>query len=247
MIHYTKELAQGYNDFHSRGHKSQKFQNKKIKYYLNLDQYSTLLDAGCGAGRLFRLSEQVNKMIGVEKSEEMYIQASAAPFEVDLYNQDFQSFLAAYDWLENQRPINSVVFSYTLHQFDSNKSKQIQILHDTFRKLGCKNILLITASENQFNESVLNQMSSVIDEIDRNRYLFKHDLISEFNIRAYEEETIYNSITKEEYKKLIESKYISTLQLISDTEFNSIIKKIDAGPDRFILPDYYTYILLEQK
>ena len=152
MIHYTKELARGYNDFHSRGHGSQDFQNKKIIYYLNLDHNSILLDAGCGAGRLFGLSEHVKGMMGVEKSTEMYNQACNQPYTVELFNQDYQSFLTEWNWFTSQRVIHSVVFSYTLHQFDDNKDNQIKILHETFRKLGCNNILLITASENQFKE-----------------------------------------------------------------------------------------------
>ena len=184
----------------------------------------------------------IGKMIGVEKSADMYEQALKQPYEVEIYNQDYKDFL-------NQQTIkvDSVVFSYTLHQFDANKKNQIQILHDTFKKLGCKKILLITASDNQFKESILNQLSPQIDAIDRDRYLFKQELLSEFRIPVYEEETIYKNISRKDYKTLVEHKYISTLQLITDVEFNNILQRIDQLPENLILPDYYTYILLEQK
>jgi SAM-dependent methyltransferase len=241
MINYTEILSKNYNKFHSRGMKSQNFQNLKIIHYLDLNSDSILLDAGCGAGRLFGISNHINKMIGVEKSTEMYQQAAKQNLNVELYNLDFETFLN-----QTNLKADSVLFSYTLHQFNPDKTEQIKILHNTFKVLKCSKILLITASINQFGDSVLNRLSATIDDIDRSRFLLKSDLESEFNILAYEEETIYNIVKKQDYKKLIENKYISTIQLLSDTEYSALMNNINLLPEEFKLPDYYTYILLEK-
>lgn len=247
MIVYSKKLAENYNEFHSRLPSLERLQINKISTYLNSENNSTIIDFGSGAGRLLLpLSRYFDNVIGVEKSQCMYDACKSKIDKVQnisLYNLSAQEFLDTYTGTAD-----CAVFSYSLHQIYSNKLDQINFLKQVFSKLKCKLILLITASEPQFSESFLNRLSFELDSIDRNRYLFKHDLENNFNIKLYEEETNYSNIDIAEYYDLIENKYISTLQLLTEQEFNNILEKIKNIKSPTIkLTDYYTYILLSNE
>jgi hypothetical protein len=109
-------------------------------------------------------------------------------------------------------------------------------------------ILLITISHNQFKENILNINCDKLDKFDRNRMITKNHLSEHFNIKLYEEQTNYFSISKAELISRIENKYISSLQILTDSELNELIYKINSSyPEVILYPDFYTYILINNK
>ena len=221
MIEYSETLAKKYNSYHAREKHLEDLQIKKIATYLKYWENTSIIDIGCGSGRLLtKLGEYFNVIYGVEKSKEMF------------------------DCIPISELKNTAIFSYSLHQIGKTKEEQIDLLYKTFSKFGCKKILLITSSRSQFKESFLNTNIPSIQEIDLQRFLFKDELEKYFNIELYEEETNCQRIPTVDYIEMIQNKYISTLKLIKDVEIEEFLKSLE-GTSEVLISDYYTYITLE--
>lgn len=240
-IIYDENLSKNYNTFHDRNG----MQIDIIDKVLGLDYTKKILDVGCGSGRLLKKFNLLGYNVdGVEYSENMFFELNSQFYnepKPQLYHDDYNNFVN-----NTKNKYDCAYFSYSLHQISPDKAKQIELIRKTFGNLGCDKILLITSSRNQFNESVLNINSEKLHEIDLNRFLFKDELEKHFKVSYYLEETIYKKITKKELLNLVDNKYISTLQLLSDVEFDSLKRNIDERySESIVYPDYYTYILLE--
>lgn len=250
-ITYWPELANKYNTYHGRINNLFDLQIKKIGAYLNLDNCNNVLDAGCGAGRLLiPISEQYSSIqcFGVEYSKSMYEQCmqnildSAATALVQ--NISFQDFIQT-----TNLKFDAVFFSYSLHQIEYEKNKQIEILHKTFDTLNPKRILLITASDQLFDKSLLNLASPKLNQFDRSRFLQLNELQKEFDVAVYENEMNYLPYTYEEICDMIDNKFISSIQILNDSEIQQLkdILKIYMVDLQERWTDYYTYITLERK
>ena len=253
-IIYDAPLASNYNTYHAQDQALFDLQVKKIYSYLDLNERSIVADAGCGAGRLVvPIAPKVQAIHGIELSEGMYNEAWANCEKLG------NVVLVKSSWDDYVRKVvpgfsykyDAVYFSMSLHQMGT-KEEQFKIIDDTLNVLkpGGK-ILLITVSNRQFKEILLNKYFPELDQIDRNRFID----VSEFRGRyagkvVYaEEHTVYKTYETETFLNMVRNKYISSLQLISDTSFKSgvqLMENIYKGEDTLIAPDCYTYITLEK-
>lgn len=244
MIVYNKHLADNYNSYHSRSENLDRMQVLKIANYLQLSNQTKVLDAGCGSGRLLHRLENDSILFGVEKSPNMFkVCKEKTSNPTNIINSGYVEFL--YD---TNLKFDAVYFSYSLHQISESVDEQIKILKDTFVKLGCEKILLITISPSQMNENVLNINSNNLNEFDRKRFITKDDLSKHFQIDLYEEETVYTKKPKTEVIELIQSNYISSIQILTDSEKTELINNIESNyPELISYPDFYTYILISNE
>lgn len=240
MIIYNNQLAKNYNTYHNypRGG----LQIFKLHTLIGDDPETRILDVGCGSGRLLRqLYPYYMNSYGVEYSKQMYNEClSTLPVEWSghIFNEDFNNIEYIHSLCGD---IDVLYFSYSLHQITPSTVKQIELLKKSFELFNCKNIILITASKQQFDISFLNKNSSKIREIDNDRFLFIEELQKHFNIDYYEEEVNFIKYPKEEYVDMLNKRYISTLQYLDDSEIQTLIKCLDSTPI-VTIPDYYTYI-----
>lgn len=258
QIEYQASLSKKYNEYHSRTDLLNRLQIQKIITYLELDNTKSVIDIGGGAGRLFiPLLKNVDLNAGyfVEQSPNMYNEFHnnlknnyhKSADNIFTYNIDFNSFLQTYKSYNINQNINAAYFSYSLHQIDSDINNQINILRNTFDILGVDKILLITISESQMNNNILNINSPALDTFDKSRFISYDTLNNNFNIDLYEEETQYINIEKSILLDRIKNKYISSLQILSNTELNDLITKIDINyPNIIQYPDFYNYIVLSK-
>lgn len=240
MITYNKQLAKNYNTYHNypRGG----LQVFKLYTLIGDDANTRILDVGCGSGRLMeQLYPYYTNVYGIEYSPQMYNESlDTLPSEwVDhVFNEDFNNIEKIHSLCGD---IDVLYFSYSLHQITAGKIKQIELLKKCFETFKCKNIILITASRQQFDISFLNKNSNKIREIDNNRFLFIDELQEHFNIDYYEEETNFIKYPREVYIDMLNNRYISTLQFLDDYEIQTLIECLDLTPS-VTIPDYYTYI-----
>ena len=241
-ITYDQSLAEKYNFFHGRDSKLFSLQINKIKTYLNLTKKKTLIDCGCGAGRLLiPLAKEIKEITGVEYSKNMVDECNKTNLPTgEVYQMDFDAYLD-----NTTSKFDSALFSFTLHQIKENKKDQLNLLSKTFDRLKVSNILLITLSNSQMDESIMNLSSVKIDKFDRKRYLQLNELESKFNVSIYEEETNIFKIKKIELIDFILQKYISAIQILSNKELKNMIDHIDnTYPEIINYRDFYTYICL---
>jgi len=244
-IKYNKSLANNYNKYHEREVNMFDMQVYKIINYLQLNDQKTVIDVGCGSGRLLQpISHNVKTIYGVEYSENMYDNTTKLKIDNSvLFNMDFSLFLK-----NNERKIDAAYFSYSLHQINVNINEQIKVLQDTFDKLNVDNILLITISPEQMTHNILNINSDKLNEFDMKRFITKDVLDKYFNVTLYEEETNYINIDKNILIDKIQKRYISSLQILTDDEINILCDKIDTKyGNKIVYPDFYNYISLTKK
>jgi cyclopropane fatty-acyl-phospholipid synthase-like methyltransferase len=251
-IKYHKQLAVNYNDYHSQDGNLFLLQLEKIKGYLGVRPDSALLDVGCGAGRLMvPLAEQVGHIYGVEKSNDMYMTAFNGLFgyeNFDLFNSGYQEFMNEGVGQKVLSVVDGVYFSYSLHQMGDDRTQE-DILIKTKKMISADtNILVITTTPKQMEQNLVNKFFPGVDEIDKKRFFepsWYHNRISA--LKSVEEHIVYKKYEKETYFEMLENKYISTLQMISENQFKiglDKIKKEYAGYSFVTVPDFYTYILL---
>ncbi len=256
---YHEELANNYNEYHSQEQRLFNLQIEKIYSYLNLSNLSSVIDAGCGAGRLLiPMSDFVSQITGVELSLGMFKTAmqdvknrtrtvSNSILEITLQNESWQEFLQKN--IIKGTKVDGIYFSMSLHQMGS-KEEQHNIITQSLELLKDNGkLLLITVSDKQFDKNLLNLNFPSLDKIDRERFIDVEELIKRHNVTSVEEHTVYKKYDKETYIKMLENKYISSLQLISEEFLKEGINKIKEtykDTDTVIVPDFYTYVVIEK-
>jgi 2-polyprenyl-3-methyl-5-hydroxy-6-metoxy-1,4-benzoquinol methylase len=238
-------LAKKYNNFHGQPINYFDLQLDKIIKYLNMNREGRYLDVGCGAGRLMvpLIKRGSFHIEGLDNSEAMIEQCrkeTVSPLK--LYTTFFKDF-------KPTKKYDGIYFSMSLHQMNN----QIGMIKKALKML--KNngkILLITVNHKQFEEILLNKFSPTLDSVDRNRFLDVSELKKIGNklgiVESIEEHTIYQQIPKKRFIDMVENKYISSLQLISPNEVNSIVKQIKRIKGNIItVPDCYTYVVVGKK
>jgi 2-polyprenyl-3-methyl-5-hydroxy-6-metoxy-1,4-benzoquinol methylase len=97
---------------------------EKIKYYI--PEGSSVLDAGCGTGRLcYQLNEKCNKIDGIDASEKNIIIAKKNYAEklhskINFYHSDIKSFLE-----ESKNKYDYAILSYVIHEINEIKRENI--------------------------------------------------------------------------------------------------------------------------
>jgi len=237
-IVYTNDLAKNYNKYHFLEDNYFKLQFDTIKNLLNIKNNSIILDVGCGSGRILKPMSKFCNILGIEKSVNMYNEVVKSGFN-NIINLSAQEF-------ETRDKYDGIYFSMSLHQMGS-KLDQINILKKYFKFLNTGGkLLLITISHNQFKEIPINKYFKKVTLIDKNRFLSIEDIEKHFNILYYDQQSIYTHIPNLKMIEKLENKYISSLQLLSDTEHKKGLKKFkkENKNDIYKLVDCYTYILL---
>ena len=250
-IKYHKSLAENYNDYHSQDGNLFLLQLEKIKGYLGVRPDSALLDVGCGAGRLMvPLAEQVGHIYGVEKSNDMYMTAFNGMFgydNFDLFNSGYQEFMNQSVGQKVLSVVDGIYFSYSLHQMGDERT-QFDILHQTKKMISPDaRILIITTTPEQMEQNIINQYFPGVNEIDKKRFFDPYQYGRVGAIKLIEENIVYKNYDTEVYFEMLENKYISTLQMISDNQFKigmDKLRKQYEGYSFVTVPDFYTYILL---
>lgn len=245
-ITYDSPLAVNYNDYHAQDENLFNLQVEKIMSYLNLNKSSTVIDAGCGAGRLIiPISDRVKRVVGVELSNGMATQAVENITRSGIGNVSIHQN----SW-DKQMPyldkVDGIYFSMSLHQMGS-KEEQLKILNDSFKVLKDDGkILLITISNKQFSEILLNRFFPGLDAIDKNRFIDIDELKNVYpNIVSIEEHIVYKVYDKDVFLNMVENKYISSLQMISEESFQEGFKALQLEYElvsEIVVPDCYTYI-----
>lgn len=248
-ISYDSELAVNYNTYHAQDDNLFKLQVEKIISYLDLKETSRVSDAGCGAGRLIvPISEHVGALQGVELSKGMFDEALVNTKKcnnVAIIQKSWDDYARS----TTEKYYDGVYFSMSLHQMGS-KEEQHTILKNTFKiiKDGGK-LLLITISNKQFGEILLNKFFPELDKIDKARFIDVAEFKQKYNnIVSIEEHTVYKTYPKEQFIDMVENKYISSLQMISDENFQKGLegmKDYYLDENTIVVPDCYTYITFQ--
>lgn len=236
-----KNLSKRYNEFHGQPDNYFELQLEKIKKYLNMKKNKTYLDVGCGAGRLLIPLNKEFNVEGLDVSEHMLDEcAKQTNKKVKLYYSSFNDF-------KPTKQYDGIYFSMSLHQME----KQEMIIKKALKMLKKDGILLIiTVNHNQFNEILLNKFSKKLDKIDRKRFIDVNkffNLINKSKIITIETHNLYQYINKNKYIEMIKNKYISSLQLIDESELNNIVNNIKQIKGKTIcVPDCYTYVVVKK-
>ncbi len=97
---------------------------EKIKNFIT--KGSSVLDAGCGTGRLcYQLNDRCNKIDGVDASEKNIIVAKKSFNEklhskINFYHCDIKNFLEVY-----KNKYDFAILSYVIHEINENKRENI--------------------------------------------------------------------------------------------------------------------------
>ncbi|HOV32501.1 MAG TPA: class I SAM-dependent methyltransferase [Candidatus Hydrogenedens sp.] len=190
---------------------------------LKQSQSQNILDLGCGTGNLFQelCRYQKGNFIGLDVSEKMIRKAKAKKIPADWIcasaeNIPFQN-----------NSFDSIVGIYTLHLFKNIP----QVLSECRRVLNRGWVLFVSAPYHFIVNHPLNQFFPSFSKMDLSRFPTEEQiedmlLHAGFSNLKREYYAVVRDWLSEEYIQKVKSKFISTLQLIPDDEFNEGIKKM---------------------
>jgi ubiquinone/menaquinone biosynthesis C-methylase UbiE len=188
-------------------------------------QSQTILDLGCGTGNLFRelCRYQKGNFVGLDISEKMLCKAKEKNLPVDW-------ICASADNIPCQNnSFDSIIGIYALHLFKNIP----QVLSECRRVLDKGWVLFVSAPHHSIVNHPLNQFFPSFSKVDLSRFpteeqIEKMLLHAGFSNIKREYYAVVRDWLSEEYIQKVKSKFISTLQLIPDDEFNEGIKKMEA-------------------
>ncbi len=222
MVHYD-ELA---NDFEDTRGKDVPI--KLIKSILNLqkiDCSSKVLDLGCGTGRISITMQLMTgaKITGIDNSTKM--------LDIAAKKYDHVSWLK--DDLDNLK-FQDCCFDLILLVFVIHHLQNLESLLRKLKTMLAKNgsLIIVTVSREHIinwpKSLCLDQFPRFI-EIDLARFqdinalkILLEDIGYKVNIESFNDETVYK---KEEYIERVRKKYLSTLAVLTDKEFELGFRK----------------------
>jgi ubiquinone/menaquinone biosynthesis C-methylase UbiE len=196
-----------------------------------LNKNSTILDIGCGRGKIFgtlsRKLKFTNKPIGIDPVFHKDVDKS-----IDFRNQDVFNFFKI-----NQNKFDLIMIKQTLHFLNKNKRKRlINICKDNLKKNGLLIILSLNTSDNEIPcfklmkqklNKGLKKDSTMLKLAGK---LLKNNKVDRFNFNV--------SISKNKYIKMLKQKYISCLVNLSKNQINKGIKEIkNTYPKKILFED----------
>jgi ubiquinone/menaquinone biosynthesis C-methylase UbiE len=222
MVYYD-DLAHDFED--TRG---KDVPLKLIKTILNLqkiDCSSRVLDLGCGTGRI-AITIQIStgaKITGIDNSTKM-LEIAAKKYERVTWLKDDLDNLKFQDCC-----FDLILLVFVIHHLN-NLESLLRKLKDMLSPSG--SLIIVTVSREHIinwpKSLCLDQFPRFID-IDLARFqdikdlrILLEDIGYKVNIESFNDETVYK---KEEYIERVRKKYLSTLSLLSDEEFERGFKK----------------------
>jgi len=222
MVYYD-DLAHDFED--TRG---KDVPLKLIKTILNLQQIdcsSRVLDLGCGTGRI-AITIQIStgaKITGIDNSTKM-LEIAAKKYERVTWLKDDLDNLKFQDCC-----FDLILLVFVIHHLN-NLESLLRKLKDMLSPSG--SLIIVTVSREHIinwpKSLCLDQFPRFID-IDLARFqdikdlrILLEDIGYKVNIESFNDETVYK---KEEYIERVRKKYLSTLSLLSDEEFERGFKK----------------------
>jgi ubiquinone/menaquinone biosynthesis C-methylase UbiE len=190
-----------------------------------------VLDVGCGTGRLAAaLQERGNRVWGVDPSPEMVALARERGVNAKVARAEQLPFKEG--WFER------AVLWLTVHLLD-----RPQAFAELRRVLAPEGLALIaTFDPSHFDRFWLNQLFPSLERIDRERFPSEDGLTWELLAAGFEPRILRLSqraeIDRETALERIRGRYISTLVLLSDEEYDTGLQKAERE-----LPDEIAYAL----
>jgi len=185
----------------------------------NLNKNSSLLDIGCGRGKIFgslsRKLKMINKPIGIDPVIHTDVDKS-----IDFKNEDIFKFFKS-----GQNKFDLIMIKQTLHLF--NKDKRAKLIKICKKKLKKNGVLIVFSLVTENNEIPcfklmkqklnrgLERDSRMLTTI--SKLLIHHQIdIFKFNV----------SITKDKYIQMLQQRYISCLVNLNKDQINNGIDEI---------------------
>jgi len=200
---------------------------KKIIELGRISQGKKVLDLGCGTGNVaWQIKNKIDAdLIGVDASLAMLKVAKDKSLEVictDIDNQQLPFRDSSFD---------TIIGAYVIHQIKNLNF----MLSECHRVLRDGVLLLLTSSHKQIEEQhpiIKDFFPSYID-IDKSRFPDIHQIDYLLNSLAFEdiqheEVTVANIPIDYEYLQKVKNKYVSTYQLMPESEFENGIAKLEA-------------------
>jgi ubiquinone/menaquinone biosynthesis C-methylase UbiE len=188
-----------------------------------------VLDIGCGTGRLAAaLQERGNRVWGVDPSPEMVALAKELGVNAKVARAEQLPFKEG--WFER------AVLGLTVHLLE-----RPQAFAELRRVLAPEGLALIaTFDPSHFDRFWLNQIFPSLERIDRERFPTEGQLVEEFVAAGFEPRVARlrqrAEIDREAALERIRGRYISTLELLSDEEYDAGLEKAERE-----LPDEIVY------
>lgn len=201
-----------------------------IKSIIKLGKISRgkkILDLGCGTGNIARqIKNNVDAdLIGVDVSLAMLKVARSKSLEVvrtDIDNQQFPFCDSSFD---------AVLGAYVIHQIKNLNF----VLSECYRVLRDGVVVLLTSSHRQIEDQhpIIKDFFPSYVDIDKGRFpdIDRIDSLLEslaFKNIKHEEVTVANIPVDYEYLQKVKNKYVSTYDLMPESEFENGIAKLEA-------------------
>lgn len=196
----------------------------------NIEKDKRILDLGCGTGNLsVQLSGLINAdPIGIDRSIPMLEKARKKMLRVLCADVDHCPLPLHND------SFDVVVGAYVIHHIKN----QMALFRECYRILRAGTFILLTSSHDQLEHlsPVINECFPSLIEIDKQRfpdipkidYFFK---MAGFRDIKYEELILSEIPIDRRYLEKVKNKFISTFYLLSENEFRSGVKKLEAFID----------------
>jgi SAM-dependent methyltransferase len=179
-----------------------------------------VLDVGCGTGRLAaELHERGSRVWGIDPSPEMVAEAKKRGVNAKVARAERLPFKEG--WFER------AVLWLTVHLLD-----RPQAFVELRRVLAPEGLVLIaTFNPSHFDRFWLNEIFPSLERIDRERFPTEDALMSELEAAGFKPRVLRLSqratIDRNAALERIRGRYISTLGLLSDTEYTAGLEKAE--------------------
>lgn len=199
------------------------FINQIIKYYFKNKKYVSLIDAGCGTGRLtypLAHSKFIKKIIGIDISSEMIDFAKKFRFhpKIEWKNKDFMKY-------KHKEKVDLIISMYTSFSYILNDKDIIKTLKCFKNNLKPKGLIVLDLPNLFYYAFVTNKDKPIIKKIKKGSLELRQTIRINYDINH----NIW--VHKEKIEKRIKGKYkpiskeIHKLRYISVTEMQYFCKK----------------------